>query len=105
MQPDMNKKAANSGDQLKHTLLLEVLNGARAWPSVAYSETHTGAGIYRSENQTAGFIADLRERVLKENLGSADAGSAYLKWLKIWWRLKTNRDSYPGSALTALRWL
>lgn len=32
-------------------------------------------------------------------------GLAYLTWLREWWSDPRNEDFYPGSAVTALRWL
>ena len=43
---NMDRKAANDGDRLKHALLLEVLVRTQTWPRVVYSETHAGAGVY-----------------------------------------------------------
>ncbi len=108
--PNMNKESANQGDRLKHALLLEVLDRTRSWPDVTYAETHAGAGVYLEEAQAAQkpdeqYVRLLREEVERSHLTEGDDGPgvAYLGWLKRWWALK--RGDYPGSAVTALRWL
>jgi hypothetical protein len=104
--PDMDEKAANYGDRLKHALLLETLEGTGAWPGVVYAETHAGAGVYRAGDQSGDrYIHDLRQKVEEADAEASGAGSSYLSWLKEWWSNPANRESYPGSALTALRWL
>jgi hypothetical protein len=102
----MDKKAANEGDRLKHLLLLETLERAGAWPGVVYAETHAGPGVYRAGDQSDDrYIDDLRRKVEQAKTAPGRAGTAYLTWLKTWWGEPNNRESYPGSALTALRWL
>ncbi len=104
--PDMDEKAANYGDRLKHALLLETLERTGDWPGVVYAETHAGAGVYRAGDQSGDrYIDDLRQKVEKADAAATGAGAAYLTWLKGWWSDAANRESYPGSALTALRWL
>ncbi len=48
-----DKNSANEGDQLKHSLLAEVLSRCVVWHSLTYAETHAGAGIYLEANQRA----------------------------------------------------
>lgn len=104
--PDMDDKAANYGDRLKHALLLEVLERTGGWPGVVYAETHAGAGVYHAGDQTeGGFIHDLRQKVEKAPATAEGPGLTYLTWLRQWWYDPANRESYPGSAVTALRWL
>ena len=104
--PDMDEKAANYGDRLKHALLLEVLERTGDWPGVVYSETHAGAGVYHAGDQTeGGYIHDLRHKVEKAAAIAESPGLPYLMWLRQWWGDPANRESYPGSAVTALRWL
>jgi hypothetical protein len=104
--PDMDEKAANYGDRLKHALLLETLDRTGAWPGVVYAETHAGAGVYRAGDQSGDrYIDDLRQKVEQADAAATGAGAAYLTWLKGWWSDAGNRESYPGSAVTALRWL
>ena len=49
---DMRLKAANTGDQVKHSILLEILQRVPTSLKIQYSETHAGAGIYTSFHQT-----------------------------------------------------
>jgi hypothetical protein len=111
--PDMDLHSANPGDRLKHALLLEALEGTHAWPDVTYAETHAGSGIYRARGQAAQepdkqYIRLLREEVERTHLDEGDTGPGvtYLRWLKEWWGAPSDDDTYyPGSALTASRWL
>src|SRR5690349_2843162 len=109
---DMNKQSANPGDRLKHALLLEVLEGTRAWPAITYGETHAGAGAYREVGQANRAPREQHIRLLREEVERSDPaegndgpGTAYLRWLRDWWATPSNAGTYPGSALTALRWL
>jgi hypothetical protein len=109
---NMDEKAANHGDRMKHALLLETLKGTHGWPTVTYAETHAGAGIYRAEGQAAQepdqqYIRLLREGVNRVCLPTESdrPGASYLEWLKEWWKDASNDGTYPGSGLTALRWL
>ncbi len=107
--PNMDEKAANQGDRLKHALLLEVLQRTCNWPSVAYAETHAGAGVYCAKGQSEKhpYIQDLQSIVTRQRPPAKEdePGAAYLKWLKEWWHVPANDGLYPGSAVTALRWL
>jgi hypothetical protein len=104
---NMDQKAANYGDRMKHALLLEVLSRTDEWFKVTYAETHAGAGVYCQAGQTqAHWILDLFRLVEKTSPRSDNgAGDAYLRWLKDWWKDPANRGTYPGSAVTAQRWL
>src|SRR4051812_39581697 len=102
----MGKKAANNGDRLKHALLLEVLERTGDWAGVVYAETHAGAGAYHAGDQTKDkYILDLRQKVENAPTTATGPGFAYLTWLREWWGDPANRESYPGSAVTVLRWL
>jgi hypothetical protein len=106
--PNMNQKAANYGDRLKHALLLEILRRTDDWPKVIYAETHAGAGIYHEKVQVKeSYIRELRQSVKSapQPDDSLAAGAPYLAWLKDWWHDSENAGSYPGSVLTALLWL
>jgi hypothetical protein len=117
---DMDEKSANPGDRLKHALSLEILARTAEWPSVSYSETHAGAGIYHESKQkpTQPYIRNLRECVLWEllrpTIGKQDnssalrqrvAGAAYLELLGRWWFEPDKFTSYPGSARQAGEYL
>jgi 23S rRNA A2030 N6-methylase RlmJ len=105
---EMNKKAANEGDKLKHPLLLEVLVRCKNWPSLIYAETHAGAGKYLAADQEDenrhitdlyNFFSDVKEKPVEEA-----AGGSYYHLLQDWWAVK-GKDSYPGSVLQAARFL
>jgi hypothetical protein len=118
---DMDEKSANPGDRMKHALSLEVLSRIADWPTVTYSETHAGAGVYLESKQKPAnaHIRSLRERVLWEllrpNIGITKAesssapnsapGAAYLDLLKRWWLQPDLFGSYPGSAKQAGEYL
>lgn len=103
----MDTLAANSGDQMKHPLTLEVLIRTDSWTSVTYAETHAGAGTYVAKHQHQDhFIRELRERVTHSKLviksgHSSNAGSAYFTRLRHWWSRRDNFGKYPGGALQA----
>lgn len=69
--PNMDEKAANYGDRLKHVLLLEVLGRTAGWPGVVYAETHAGAGVYCAGDQKEGYIRDLRQKVADATVTTA----------------------------------
>lgn len=111
---EMDEKSANPGDRMKHALSLEVLSRTADWPTVTYSETHAGAGIYAESKQKPAnaHIRALRERVMWELVRSAAGataverptpvpGAAYLDLLKRWWDSPDQFGNYPGSARQA----
>jgi len=108
---NMDQNAANSGDRLKHALMLEVLSRCLNWESLTYAETHAGAGIYDSAKQTQlnkHHITDLEELIEKSESISATnppSGSNYITLLKSWWMAPSNRGKYPGSVLQAAMFL
>ena len=99
---NMDEKAANNGDRLKHALLLEILGrAAPSWPTVVYAETHAGAGVYYQEEQSKQgqqYISDLRA-LISETISSGSpapesAGFNYFAALKRWW-FEASDDSRP----------
>jgi 23S rRNA A2030 N6-methylase RlmJ len=102
----MEKHAANDGDKLKHSLLLEVLARCTGWPALNYAETHAGAGYYLASQQAKSeHIAKLRQIVQhpKRVPEAGEPGQLYYSLLKEWWSNSDNHDHYPGSVLqTAL---
>lgn len=94
----MNTKAANKGDQLKHALILEVLN--KFDDLTTYAETHAGAGYYSENEQKEQHIVKLREKV-QSNPQTGLAGNMYLEMLTNWWDKKDQLQKYPGSVLQA----
>src|SRR4029079_15318061 len=104
---NMDQKAANPGDRMKHDLLLEVLRRTDEWSKVTYAETHAGVGVSCQSRQTqVHWILDLFRLVEKTSPRNGNsAGETYLLWLKDWWKEPANRGAYPGSAVTAQRWL
>jgi hypothetical protein len=108
----MDEKAANHGDRMKHALLLETLEGTREWPDVSYAETHAGAGLYRAGAQATKDNDEQYIRLLQAEVeqvqppeGGEGPGVSSVNWLKDWWKVPDQVDTYPGSALTALSWL
>ena len=101
----MDENAANFGDRLKHTLLLEVLDRTMKWPAVQYAETHAGAGIYSAEDQKDDHIEDLCQSVSAIQPALYSPGHSYHASLVKWWTEDSHGAKYPGSATTALRWL
>jgi hypothetical protein len=112
----MDPQSANSGDRMKHALNLELLTRMRSWPSVSYSETHSGAGIYEAELQDPRkqHIRNLRDLVTWERLNrlgnnsslQSTAGEEFFKRLTEWWGNQENPfEKYPGSARQALDFL
>ena len=103
---NMDFKAGNYGDRMKHSLLLEILSRITDLPEFVYAETHAGAGIYRASDQSKDHhIGDLAERVHNAPHSSDLPGDVYLMSLREWWSVASNHSSYPGSALTVKRWL
>src|SRR4051794_30529936 len=107
--PNMDEKAANSGDRLKHTLLLEVLSRCSNWESLTYSETHAGAGIYHAERQKqrSQYIAELEATISNSEVTpqSVASGATYNKLLKTWWADPDHHGVYPGSVVQAATFL
>ena len=97
--------AANEGDILKHALLLEVLNRCQHWPTLSYSETHAGAGVYDSGLQEKKHIESLKQRVESTAAPKSGAGKLYYDGLSKWWSDPNNASMYPGSVLQAVRHL
>ncbi len=111
---NMDQKAGNAGDRMKHALSLEVLSRTSSWDQVTYAETHAGAGEYLQKKQTTPpHIRDLRDIVLwqivhqssKASRSQMLAGSTYLELLKNWWFDTGNHGKYPGSAKQAAIYL
>jgi hypothetical protein len=104
---NMDEKAANQGDRLKHALLIEILDRASSWSSVHYAETHAGAGIYLAANQPKDrHIEYLALKLVDiESAANDSPGRGYLQWLKEWWSDPENGGRYPGSVVTVLQWL
>lgn len=115
---NMDEKAANAGDRMKHALSLEVLSRTHAWKSVTYAETHAGAGVYLEGKQgKPPHIRDFREIVLwqlmcqrettprVESENGTRAGAPYFDLLKEWWFDPANHGKYPGSAKQAVIYL
>ncbi len=116
-----DRNAGNSGDQLKHALLLEVLAGLPAGGVWSYVETHAGAGLYRTPHATA-LLRAVRAWAAEQarDRGSAPeapAGAAYARLLQRWWdslaspngpepdcllRGGTADVAYPGSPLVSI---
>jgi 23S rRNA A2030 N6-methylase RlmJ len=117
--------AGNTGDQLKHALLLEVLARLPEDAPWGYVETHAGAGTYATPHTTALFrsawveagVAPAERDPAREKLGPP-AGWQYADALCRWWREQTSLPGlapghlsesaamdlrYPGSAILALR--
>ena len=120
-----DRNAGNTGDQLKHALLLEALArlpGDEVW---GYAETHAGAGVYVTPHApalfrgawaaTQGAMAEWDPAT--ERLGPPP-GWSYAGALCRWWREQSGPPglapeqmsdaavrevSYPGSAVLALR--
>lgn len=112
MAINMDKKAANSGDRMKHALTLEILTRTTSWDSVTVSETHAGAGEFSAGNQQESkqYIRELHEIVSKlgeaiPRTGQPFAGHAYLRLLKEWWKAEANQGIYPGGAKQAWTYL
>lgn len=108
--PNMDENAANSGDRLKHTLLLEVLARCLKWKSLVYAETHAGAGIFDAKHQTQNgrrYIADLEATItaLKSNSDGVSSGARYISLLKSWWSDSAHKGLYPGSVVQAARFV
>ncbi len=109
----MNLKAANTGDQLKHALLMEVLRRIPVPINLTYAETHAGAGIYHSVHQVfeGGLnhppIQQLREKQQDANVDQRyfGTGGFYHHWLRKWWGESVNHATYPGSAVTVFSYL
>lgn len=102
VKPVMDDKAANDGDKLKHSLLLEVISRCNEWNELNYAETHAGAGLYNTEVlQTTSHIDLLQQRTSYSNPYSEEAGYAYYKLLTDWWDTREDfwYPSYPGSVL------
>ncbi len=113
-KPDMRKKAANDGDRLKHTILLESLNLAvHRWPKLAYAETHAGAGRYYARDQPSKKnIKDLETAIRDLRPLNRDARISprlvYLSSLDKWWTDSKHLGrhlSYPGSFTLARTFL
>ncbi len=90
--------AGNAGDQLKHALLIEVIERLPRGSGWSYAETHAGAGLYRCD----------RAACLLEAAGTGEArrgpGSGYaraLTALSAKWPVEERDQWYPGSALLA----
>lgn len=110
----MDEKSANPGDRMKHPLNLELLSRAKLWPSICYSETHSGAGIYQENLQKPSkpYISQLKEQVLEisrsfkvidstqasEPTAIRLAGKPFLDVLTDWWSQPGKEAEYPGSA-------
>ena len=108
VEPTMEENAANEGDKLKHSILLEVLRRCREWTSLTYAETHAGAGLYDVSDQTKKpHISDLQQLVvgLPNALSEESAGATYYSLLKRWWSDELNDALYPGSVLQAALFL
>jgi hypothetical protein len=108
--PNMDENAANSGDRLKHTLLLEVLSRCVNWNSLAYSETHAGAGTFNVGKQTQNgkqYIHDLEAAIshLAHTSELVGSGGSYISLLKSWWSDPTHKGVYPGSVIQAALFL
>ncbi|MBN9519358.1 hypothetical protein J0H58_12685 [bacterium] len=105
----MDKKAANEGDKLKHPLLLEVLARCKAWGSLAYAESHAGAGKYLAADQHPDkpHISNLFNLLSdqKDKPDEEAAGGRYYRLLQDWWADKDGFATYPGSVLQAARFL
>jgi hypothetical protein len=100
--------SANEGDQLKHSLLAEVLGRCLDWQSLTYAETHAGAGIYLAEKQASGkpHIAKLKRTCdVTRAPNVTDAGGRYFDLHKTWWSTSSDAVTYPGSVLQAARLL
>ena len=120
-----DRSAGNTGDQLKHALLLEVLDRIPADEVWGYVETHAGAGTYLTPHAPALFRGAWSEtgggaagrESMPERLGPP-AGWCYARALSRWWREQSAvpglapehmpdaivmEVSYPGSAVLALR--
>ena len=106
---EMDKKAANFGDRLKHPLLLEVLARCKTWDALTYAESHAGAGEYLAADQDADKprITELFRLVsdLKDKPSEEAAGRRYYHLLQERWAKKDGQGSYPGSVLQAARFL
>ena len=114
---NMDEKAANAGDRMKHALSLEVLSRTNAWNSITYAETHAGAGVYLEDKQgKPPHIHELRDIVLWQLMRNNEdakirsdngtrAGAAFLNLLKEWWFDAANHGQYPGSAKQATIYL
>jgi len=109
MTTSMAEKAANEGDKLKHSLLLEVLLRCKEWDSLTYAETHAGAGRYLAADQDKDnhYINNLSNLVagLKHKPAEETAGSRYFYLLQDWWSDNDRTGTYPGSLLQAARFL
>src|SRR4051794_14552382 len=107
MSVNMNLKAANTGDQLKHALLLEVLRRIPTLLDLTYAETHAGAGIYKSFHQVfeGGMIPPPIQQLREKHQGYAvdkrtpTARDLYHGWLTQWCDKSIGNDTSPGSAL------
>ena len=104
--PNMDENAANSGDRMKHTLLLEVLSRCLKWESLVYSETHAGAGTFGAKNQTQKgrqYIAELEATIatLNDTSERVASGARYISLLKSWWSEPNHNGQYPGSVVQA----
>ncbi len=108
---DMNEKAANDGDKIKHSLLLSVLEQCNVWPEITYAETHSGAGKYKVEDQLVStHIKDFQFELSDEHSQihgyESEYDDAYSIFMKHnWWSLSKNKDIYPGSPLLAGRYM
>lgn len=100
-----DRNAANEGDQLKHSLIAEILGRCLDWPELTYAETHAGAGVYCATNQEregTDHIRRLHERVLGlEETNLENAGGRYADCLRGWWYGGQNPQFYLGSVLQA----
>ena len=90
--------AGNTGDQLKHALLIEVIERLPIGPGWSYAETHAGAGLYRCD-RAACLLAAAGTDEARRGPGSGYART--LRALSTKWPLEERDQWYPGSALLA----
>lgn len=106
MTINMDEKAANDGDKLKHSVLLETLGRCAKWKSLTYSETHAGAGKYslggqKPNRQHIAKLFDLVDSLHDNEPSKQNAGGRYWHLLRNWWNVSANKKTYPGSVLQA----
>ncbi len=98
-----DRNAGNTGDQLKHSLTVEVLMSCLNWPTITYAETHAGAGCFDAHAQSEegkAHITDLKALVAtQEAVQSQVAGGRYHELLTNWWSETCNAATYPGSVV------
>jgi len=106
------KNAANAGDILKHPLICDVLQKCinAGWENITYSETHAGAGIYSSIDQSDFPNPEAYIKKLYNNycglIGSEILpNDPYFNTLKLFWGTPPNpipeTVRYAGSAYLA----